>query len=236
MIYNLAFWIRKNEANGKHYHDGRHWTYNSMEAFSRLFPFWTAKQVRRILSSLVEQGVIVTGNYNENRFDKTAWYAFSDNYIEDGNIVLPERAGGCAETGTSICPNGQMEMTERADDYTDKKTYINTDNKHSNVQRENSRRTTSEPLCLFSNSIFFDKDKFLEQFSAPEFADVDIEYYYQAVADWSSQGGKKKRDWIATARNFMRGDADKGRLHRKTSNGVVLDNNTMAYLQMMSEL
>ena len=59
MIANLQFWIRKNEANGKHFHDGRFWTYNSIDAFTKLFPFWTARQIRRILKSLEEKGVIV---------------------------------------------------------------------------------------------------------------------------------------------------------------------------------
>ena len=40
-IHNLYWWIAKNEANGRHYHDGRSWTYNSMRALSELFPFWT---------------------------------------------------------------------------------------------------------------------------------------------------------------------------------------------------
>ena len=41
MIFNLAYWIRHNEANGLHYHDGRTWTFNSVEAFTKLFPFWS---------------------------------------------------------------------------------------------------------------------------------------------------------------------------------------------------
>ena len=33
MIKNLQFWIMKNKANGKHFHDGHTWTYNSVAAF-----------------------------------------------------------------------------------------------------------------------------------------------------------------------------------------------------------
>ena len=40
-IHNLYWWIAKNEANGRHYYDGRTWTYNTMKAFSTLFPFWS---------------------------------------------------------------------------------------------------------------------------------------------------------------------------------------------------
>ena len=32
--------------------------------------------------------------------------------------------------------------------------------------------------------------------------------------DWSNSGGNKKRDWIATTRNWIRSDAEKGKVHR----------------------
>lgn len=54
-------------------------------------------------------------------------------------------------------------------------------------------------------------------FAGPEFADVDIVYYFYAVADWSDSANKKKtrNGWIATMRNFIRGDIEKGKLHTK---------------------
>ena len=77
-LHNLYWWIAKNEANGRHYYDGRNWTYNSMEAFAKLFPFWTSKQVRRIIKKLEAAGAIYIGNYNQKGFDRTQWYAISD--------------------------------------------------------------------------------------------------------------------------------------------------------------
>lgn len=47
-----------------------------------------------------------------------------------------------------------------------------------------------------------------------KFAAVDLVYYYEAVRDWSDSANKKRTDagWLATIRNFMRGDAEKGHL------------------------
>jgi hypothetical protein len=84
MIYNFQFWIMKNRACGKHEHDGHTWTYNSVKAFSELFPFWNEDKIKRILSSLRDQKVLITGNYNQNAYDRTLWYAF-----EDESIFLP---------------------------------------------------------------------------------------------------------------------------------------------------
>ena len=38
VVSNIAFWLQKNKANGKHIHDGKVWTYNSTKAFKELFP------------------------------------------------------------------------------------------------------------------------------------------------------------------------------------------------------
>ena len=44
-LHAMAFWIAKNQANGRHFHKGRTWTYNSLEALTKLFPFWTRRQL-----------------------------------------------------------------------------------------------------------------------------------------------------------------------------------------------
>ena len=61
-IHSLYFWIMKNEANGRHYYDGRHWTYNSLAALSKLFPYFSQKQIRTIIDKCVASGAIIKGN------------------------------------------------------------------------------------------------------------------------------------------------------------------------------
>lgn len=78
LIDNFVHWIQKNKSNEKHFHDGRYWTYNSVKAFAELFPYMTESKVKRVVANLVEAGVILKGNYNENQYDRTCWYAFSD--------------------------------------------------------------------------------------------------------------------------------------------------------------
>lgn len=79
ILNNLCFWIQKNKANNTHFYDGKHWTYNSVKAFNEMFPYWTPRQIDRILKSLEAQGAIFTGNYNKSNYDRTKWYAVSDN-------------------------------------------------------------------------------------------------------------------------------------------------------------
>ena len=67
-------------------------------------------------------------------------------------------------------------------------------------------------------SIFRNSDVYkLVKFGA-DFEKVDLIYYFHTVADWSEtkQGVKRTRTgWIATVRNFIRGDIEKKKLHLK---------------------
>lgn len=83
IIHNLYFWIRKNVANGSNFYDGRYWTYNSSKAFSALFPYMTESKIYRELKSLEEKGLIVKGNYNDTKYDRTTWYSLSDKAISE---------------------------------------------------------------------------------------------------------------------------------------------------------
>lgn len=78
MIANFQFWIKKNKANGDNFYDGHYWTYNSISAFKELFPFWTEQNIKTILKHLKEKGILISGNYNENKYNHTNWYAFLD--------------------------------------------------------------------------------------------------------------------------------------------------------------
>lgn len=86
VLYNLAFWIGHNRDNGTHQHDAlingevvtRTWTYNSTRAFAEQFPWWSRDQIRRILKKLVDKEVVIEGNFNTMKMDRTTWYAFVD--------------------------------------------------------------------------------------------------------------------------------------------------------------
>ena len=82
ILSNIDFWIEKNAANKKHFHDGNYWTYNSAEAFSKLFPYWKPKKIRYLISKLVSDGFLVVGNYNQKKYDRTNWYAITEKGFE----------------------------------------------------------------------------------------------------------------------------------------------------------
>lgn len=78
MLQNIYFWVKKNEANDKNFHDGKYWTYNSKKAFAVLFPFWSERQIERILDKLRKDEYLEVGNYNATPYDRTLWYTLTD--------------------------------------------------------------------------------------------------------------------------------------------------------------
>ena len=105
MINNLHYWIIKNKANEKHFYDGKYWTYNSLEAFMELFPFWSKRQIERILKNLKKDGYIEDGNYNKVAYDRTKWYTLT----EKGWFMISQNGD---MSNFNISPNGEMENTE----------------------------------------------------------------------------------------------------------------------------
>jgi hypothetical protein len=135
-IYNIFFWLNHNEANRKHFYNGRYWTYNSKKAFSELFPFWTYEQVKNIIKKLAENEVLLTGNFNENTWDRTTWYSLSDElliYIKNNGstskIALGKIQQCIVEKPTIDCGNFNIPLGKIQQSYigTDNKPYINTD-------------------------------------------------------------------------------------------------------------
>ena len=100
---SIVYWYRENRANDRNFRDGRWWTFNSMRAFTELFPYWSAKQLRRIIDSCRDKGALLDGNYNEDQRDRTMWYTPSDALLALYGLV---------EGGDPICPNGQMDLSK----------------------------------------------------------------------------------------------------------------------------
>ena len=97
ILQNIWHWVRKNEANDVNRHDGRYWTYNSTKAFQELFPYLSQKQIETALKKLRDEEIIVTGNYNVMKYDRTLWYAITDKgkcILLGGEMDIPSVSNG----------------------------------------------------------------------------------------------------------------------------------------------
>lgn len=112
ILQNIYYWVDKNAANRRHFHDGRYWTYNSADAFAEIFPYFTKNQIQYTLKKLREHGLILVGNYNKQAFDRTKWYALTDKAYELFGQVNPANRtflDGSVNNPNSILENPEME-------------------------------------------------------------------------------------------------------------------------------
>lgn len=126
IIKHFQFWLAKNKANQIHFHNGMYWTYNSIDAFQKLFPYVSCKTIRNAIGKLVKEGVLITGNYNQDPHNHTKWYTFSERF---------------AREVSSICPKGQIDMPERANVL-----YTDIDITDNNIDNSSLRSELSDSL------------------------------------------------------------------------------------------
>ena len=81
LLNHLYFWVIKNEGNSQNFFVGRYWTYNSAKAFKKVFPFWSERTIQRIIKSLVDEGLVLVGNFNNDPRNRTNYYTLSDKGI-----------------------------------------------------------------------------------------------------------------------------------------------------------
>ena len=94
LVHYMHFWIDKNARSGKNHYDGHTWMYQPLKDLKSAFPYWTVRQVEWLIKKAVSKGILIKGNYNNTKYDRTCWYAFAD------------------EKKFSISQNCEMEKTE----------------------------------------------------------------------------------------------------------------------------
>lgn len=115
MLQHLSYWVRYNQNNNTNFHEGRYWTYNTNEAFSKWFKFWSERQIRHILQKLKNDGYIMTGCFNSRPFDRTKWYALTPKGEElmNGRVIEVTKTAdsNCQKAEYGSDKNGSMDLT-----------------------------------------------------------------------------------------------------------------------------
>lgn len=100
ILNNLYWWIEKNKANEKHFYNGSYWTYNSRKAFAKQFPYLSERQIEYALNKLIDEGYVITGNYNKVAYDRTLWYSITKkgySILQNCEMEEPKKVNGITE-------------------------------------------------------------------------------------------------------------------------------------------
>lgn len=83
VVQQIHYWLNINEKAKKNIFDDKVWTYNTYEKWqNENFDFWSVKTVRRVFDSLEKKGILIKGNYNNKKYDRTLWVTLDYEKLE----------------------------------------------------------------------------------------------------------------------------------------------------------
>lgn len=97
VLANIKFWLNHNKSKDLSTvkRDGYYWMYNTAKDMSNVLPYFTQSKVQRLLKQLEDDGVLIVGNYNKVKYDRTKWYTLSEfTYDENCITQTPELNNG----------------------------------------------------------------------------------------------------------------------------------------------
>lgn len=205
ILQNIYYWVDKNAANRRHFHDGRYWTYNSADAFAEIFPYFTKNQIQYTLKKLREHDLILVGNYNKQAFDRTKWYALTDKAYELFGQVNPANRtflDGSGNNPNSILENPEMEDGIIQNGVRDFPTPIpdrNTDrtsdgNRQMETQMAAGRAGASDGTAVERGAPTLEE---VRAFVRAQNLRVDADRFFEtnALRGWTDKDGRPIHDW-----------------------------------------
>ena len=188
ILNHIIWWCQKNAADGRGVHDGRVWTYNTAKAMTEIFPYLTESQVRTATKKLVDAGLVVTGDYSENRYARPLYYSPTERALEMCGATIPDFEEAVIQKDETRGGKTQNTLYR-----TDIDTNIDTDGEAVGRKR---KRFTPPTLQEVEDYV---REKGLNV-DAKRFWD-----YYEAM-DWHDRDGKKVQRWKGKAITWDNGN------------------------------
>jgi uncharacterized phage protein (TIGR02220 family) len=87
ILQQIHYWV----SMSNHVIEGRKWIYNTYKDWQQQFPFWSESTIKRTIHSLEKQGLVISGNWNRTKMDKTKWYTIHYEQLEALTDLPPEK-------------------------------------------------------------------------------------------------------------------------------------------------
>lgn len=119
MLQQIHYWLNRSN----NIRDGFRWIYNSAAKWHEQFPWLSEKTIQRYLKDLEKRGLLITGNYNKAKFDRTKWYRIDYDALDNLGSALglavptigterPNGMGLTVPTNTNRLPETTTETTK----------------------------------------------------------------------------------------------------------------------------
>lgn len=184
LLENFYFWVIKNRANNKNLHNGKYYTYNTAEAFEKLFPYMKARRIAQLLREMEhEDGLLISGQFNN--YDRTKSYTLTDIAMSYFEVAIIQKLDN-GEYKNLTMENQETVSCLNTDINTDIKTYS------CSTQQQPFQKPTIKEIADYCSER---KNK------------IDPAYFfdYYETKGWKV-GKHKMTDWKSCIRNWERKD------------------------------
>lgn len=93
VLQQIHYWLEKSP----HVHRQQKWVYNTMDDWLAQFPWIKSrKTLANYFAALADRHLLVTGNFNRSKFDRTKWYSIDYRTLQElaGRLGSPATVGG----------------------------------------------------------------------------------------------------------------------------------------------
>ena len=136
VFQKIRYYCDYHKAENTNFHDGLHWSYNTHSGMVMQFPYLTKRQIRTALEKLTTGGLLLTGNYNKYKNDRTLWYAVAPNFH------MTSKSNGSFPYDTEVTSTYDFKVTSTYDsEVTPLPIETNKDHKDSARERSSKKPT-----------------------------------------------------------------------------------------------
>ena len=157
---------------------GRNWIYNSYKSWHEQLPFLSESTIKRTMKNLIDLKIIITENFNSNKFDKTLWYSIDyeklNEIVENSDSVKMTLALG--QNDPSIVSN----WTNNTNNIYNNKENIN------NINIINTKEKFKKPTLE-------EVQEYCKQRNSS--VDAKVFYEYFETGGWVDSKGNKVKNW-----------------------------------------
>lgn len=164
ILQQIHYWLEINKKTNNNFKDGFYWSYNSYEKWQEQFPFWSLSTIKRTIKKLESYGLVISGNYNKMKIDRTKWYRIDYEMLEKVDTCELVPLGQNDPINESNCTNHNVSMNKPIPEIK-----TNTKSKNTSIGNFDKQNPTYS---------FFDV---LNSFEIKEETKVYIAYYYANV-------------------------------------------------------
>lgn len=174
VLQQIHYWLLE-DCTKPNTQEGKRWVYNTFENWQRdNFPFWSVVTIKRIVASLLEQGLIATGKFSKRKYDRTNYYTINYDVVSDVcnqlQATKSSKVSTCTEpsyqidtfstettteTTFSEVPSpekqGQEPLKKSEENFSEKKKISSEKIKPENPKKEEAVETPQEAIARIKN-------------------------------------------------------------------------------------